>query len=91
MTGMMLSPRRAVPLIATLAALTGLVGCSTDQPDLCLSVNALESSVDNLKKVQLGENGLADVQTYLTQIRDDIEDVTAAAKEQYELRGGRDC
>ena len=80
---MMLSPRRAVPLMAMLVALTGPTGCSSDQPDLCVSVDALESSVDNLKNVQLGENGLAEVETYLTQIGEDIEDVTDAAKEQY--------
>jgi hypothetical protein len=84
MTGMMLSPRRAVPLMVILVALTGLVGCSSDQPDLCTSVDALESSVDNLKNVQLGENGLAEVETYLTQIRDDITDVTTAAKQEFE-------
>jgi hypothetical protein len=83
MTGMMLSPRRAVPLMAILVALTGLAGCSSDQPDVCTSMDALEASVDNLKNVQLGENGLAEVETYLTQIRDDITDVTDAAKEQY--------
>jgi hypothetical protein len=84
MTGMMLSPRRAVPLMAILLALTGLAGCSSDEPDLCTSVDALESSVDNLKNVQLGENGLAEVETYLTQIRDDITDVTTAAKQEFE-------
>jgi hypothetical protein len=83
MTGMTLSPRRAVPLMAMLVALTGLAGCSSDQPDLCTSVDSLEASVDNLKNVQLGENGLAEVETYLTQIRDDITDVTDAAKDQY--------
>ena len=81
---MMLSPRRAVPLMAILLALTGLAGCSSDEPDLCTSVDALESSVDNLKNVQLGENGLAEVETYLTQIRDDITDVTTAAKQEFE-------
>ena len=83
MSGMMPSPRRAVPLMAMLVALTGLAGCSSDEPDLCTSMDSLESSVGNLKDVQLGENGLAEVETYLSQIRDDITDVTAAAKEQY--------
>ena len=80
---MMPSPRRAVPLMAILVALTGLAGCSSDQPDVCTSMDALEASVGNLKDVQLGENSLADVETYLSQIRDDITDVAAAAKEQY--------
>ena len=83
MTGMTLSPRRVVPLMAVLLVLVGLPGCSSDQPDLCSSVDALAASVDNLKNVQIGENGLAEVEKDVTQIKDDIKDVTSAAKQEF--------
>jgi hypothetical protein len=83
MTGMMPSPRLAAALLVTFAALGGLSGCSSDEADVCATVDSLSASVDNLKNVNPGENALAEVEKNLTLIKEDLGDLRDEAKEQY--------
>ena len=48
-----LPPRRAYLVVAALLAALSLGACSSDQPAVCSSVDALQSSMDNLKDVTL--------------------------------------
>ena len=52
-------PSRAALFALTLLAAAGLSACTSDKPAVCSSVDELQTSVDNLKDIQLGENGLS--------------------------------
>jgi len=85
--------RRPSLYLAAAALLVGpltLTGCgsssgssSTTKPAICADINALKSSVDDLKKVNITQNGLASLQTSLTKVQSDLKQVTSDAKKQY--------
>ena len=76
--------RRPLALAALLiVAAATLTACGSDKPAVCDSVDALQTSVGNLKEVKIGENGLATLKTNITQIGIDLRQVKADAKQQY--------
>ena len=60
-----------------------LAACSSDQPAVCDDVDALQSSIDNLKDVQVSENGLNAMSSTLTQIKQDLQQLGADAKAEF--------
>lgn len=68
--------------VATLLLATGLAGCS-DQPAVCDSVDELRASVDNLKDINLSENGLGEISDSLSAIEDDVRQVASDAKGEF--------
>jgi hypothetical protein len=52
-------------------------------PAVCGSVHELTSSIDHLGKVQLGENGRAELDSQLAAVRADLAQVRADADQQY--------
>jgi hypothetical protein len=75
---------RLVPtLLAVVIAASGLTACGGDKPPVCDDVDALQSSVDNLKDVQVSENGLNALSSDLTQIKGDLQQLTTDAKAEF--------
>jgi len=73
-----------VPLlgVALLAVLTTVaIGCgSSDQPAYCSNVSSLESSVGDLKDLQLESGVLSTLQAGLTAVKDNADAVVSSAK-----------
>jgi hypothetical protein len=79
-----MSPGRRTALVASaVVALCSVTGCGSDDPAVCESVAALESSLDNVRDLQLGENGLVELQDVLVQVKADADQVVTDAGEQY--------
>jgi len=77
---------RELPLRLAAIALASsmLVGCGgDDKPAVCSSVDALKTSVEDLKNVEVSPSGLTKLQADLTQVRSDLSQVKTDAKEQY--------
>src|SRR6478735_8800370 len=73
--------------VFVLGSLT-LAGCgesdtSSETPAICSDAEALKTSTENLKKVDVTQNGLADLTDSLTQVQSDLKKVTSDAKKQY--------
>ena len=74
--------RLVLTLVAVLVAASGLAACGADEPPVCDDLDALASSVGNLKDVQISENGPTALSADLTQIRQDLQQLgTDAAAE----------
>jgi len=81
-------PRTCLAAAAFVLCAVGLTGCggsdgSTEPPAICSSVDALKSSSEDLKKVDVAQNGLADLTDRLTQVQSDLKKVTSDAKKEY--------
>ena len=74
---------RALLVVATLLAVVGMGACSSNQPAVCSSVDALNSSVQHLKNVNVSENGLSELRARLDQVKKDLQQVAIDAKQQY--------
>ncbi len=83
--------RRPAACLAAAAFLVGpitLTGCggsdtTTKTPAICSDIDALKTSVDDLKKVDVTQNGLATLKESLTKVQSDLKKVTDDAKKQY--------
>ena len=71
------------PTVVTLMLGASLVGCGSDQPAVCGAVDTLQTSVDNLKDVNVTSNGLSALESQLTTIKGDVADVKADAKTEF--------
>lgn len=71
-------------LTAVSVAAVLLAGCSTAEPPVCESIDAVRHSVDTVTQAQLGENGLSVVAGGLTQLKADLGQFTADAKAQFQ-------
>ena len=70
-------------LLAVVLAASGLAACGSDKPAVCDDVDTLQSSVDNLKDAQVSENGLNAVKADLTQIQQDLRQLSTDAKAEF--------
>ena len=70
-------------MLALVLAAGGLAACGGDQPAVCDDFDALQSSVDNLKDIQVSENGLTALSPALTQIKQDLDQLVADAKAEF--------
>ena len=71
--------RLLVPLLLGAA----LVACGSDQPAVCSSVDRLETSVEDLKDVDVTANGLTALQSQLTTIKEDVADLEEDATAEF--------
>ncbi len=72
---------KLIPALVLAAAALIVVGCGgDDKPDYCSNVSDLQSSVDDLKNVDLGTDTLATVKTDLGTIQSDADAVVSSAK-----------
>lgn len=71
--------------VAVLVALMALVSScsSSDKPALCSSLDDLNASIQKVKDLQAGENGLSTLQADLAAVRSDVQKVINDAKAQY--------
>jgi hypothetical protein len=71
--------------ITAAAALGVLVtgGCGTDQPAVCDSLAAVQTSMDHVRNANVSENGLTQLQTDLTQLRADLVQLRTDAQTQF--------
>jgi hypothetical protein len=70
----------------TAAAAIGLLvtgGCGTDDPAVCDSLAAVQTSIDHVRNANVSENGLAQLQTDLTQLRADLIQLRTDAHSQF--------
>ena len=51
---------------------------------MCEGVQALEKSVNNLRTVNVSENGLSEFSSGLSQVKNDLDQVTSSAKTEYQ-------
>jgi hypothetical protein len=56
----------------TAAAMLGLGGCGTDQPQVCDSLDAVQTTMQQIRNANVAENGLAPLRGYLQQLKTDI-------------------
>lgn len=68
--------------ICLVAVGSGLGACS-DQPAVCDDVDALKSSMENIRDAQLGENGLDTVTTQLALMKNSLLAIRGTASSQY--------
>ena len=74
----------AAAVITTLLLGTVLVGCSDDKPAVCDSVDALKTSVDDVKNIDVtASSAVSDLKSSLTTIKSDLDTVKTDAKAQY--------
>ena len=82
------SARRVLSTGATVILSASAFGCSADEevevPAICASVDSLESSVDDLSAVEIEAGVVADLQTSLGEVQEDLAVVVADAKNEYE-------
>jgi len=74
----------AAALAATLLVGSVLVGCSDDKPAVCDSVDNLNTSVEDVKSIDVTSPGaVSDLESGLTAIKSDLATVKTDAKSQY--------
>ncbi|MCA2211460.1 hypothetical protein [Jidongwangia harbinensis] len=66
--------RRMPMLIAagTAAATLAIGGCSTDQPPVCESLAAVQTTMNQIRTTNVSENGLAPLKAHLQQLKTDV-------------------
>ena len=74
-------PRLAALLVLLLAL--GGCGSNDDKPAFCSNVSDLQSSVSDLKDVQLNSSAVSTVQTDLQKIQTNADAVVSSAKEDF--------
>ena len=80
---MMLARRGPAALAALLVSLVPLTACGADTPAVCSSVDDLSVSIEHLGELQLGENGRAQLESQLADVRTDLAQVRSDADQQY--------
>jgi hypothetical protein len=70
-------------ILAVVVTASGLTACGSDQPPICDDVETLQSSVDNLKDVQVSENGLNALSAELSQVQQDVRQLVTNAKAEF--------
>jgi hypothetical protein len=80
--GMLLTRRGAAALAGLLVSLVPLTACGADTPPVCSSIDDLSSSMAHLGEIQLGENGRAQLESQLADVRADLTQVRADADQQ---------
>ncbi|MEV4641449.1 hypothetical protein AB0J80_29305 [Actinoplanes sp. NPDC049548] len=75
---------RPIPVILVVtAALLGTGGCGSDQPPVCDSLDAVQTTMDHVRDANVSENGLTQLETGLQQLRTDLQQLAADAKAQF--------
>lgn len=70
--------------VVAIALSAALVGCSEDKPAVCESVDTLQTSVDNLKNVDLtSSSAVSDLQTDLSTVEGDLAAVKTDATSEF--------
>jgi hypothetical protein len=66
--------RRMSTCITVAAALATLTagGCGSDQPPVCDSLAAVQTSLDHVRNTNISENGLSQLQADVSQLRADL-------------------
>lgn len=75
--------RSAATLCCLLAVGAGVTACGQEQAAVCDEVDALRTSVDNLTKANVGENGLSVISTELENVRSELRQLGQDASAQY--------
>jgi copper chaperone CopZ len=70
-------------LLAIVVSAGALTACGSDKPPVCDDVDALQTSVGNLKDVQIKDNGLNALSTDLTQVQKDVRQLGTDAKAEF--------
>ena len=76
---------KLIPVAAlTLALAIPLTGCGEDQPAVCSSVDDLQTSVDEVRDIDVSSSGaLGDLESGLEAVGSDLSDVKSDAKAEF--------
>lgn len=76
---------KLIPIAAlTLALATSLTGCGEDQAAVCSSVDDLQTSVDEVRDIDVSSSGaLGDLESGLEAVGSDLSDVKSDAKAEF--------
>ncbi|GAA3351784.1 hypothetical protein GCM10020358_82810 [Amorphoplanes nipponensis] len=64
--------RISFPIAAVAVVTLGLGGCGTDQPPVCDSLAAVQTTMHQILNANVAENGLAPLKTHLQQLKADV-------------------
>jgi uncharacterized membrane protein YccC len=67
----------------TAVAALGLGGCGTDQPPVCDSLVAVQTTMHQIRAANVAENGLAPLQSLLQQLKADVAQLLTEASAQF--------
>jgi ABC-type glycerol-3-phosphate transport system substrate-binding protein len=67
----------------TVAAALGLGGCGKDQPPVCDSLAAAQTTMVQIRNANVSENGLGPLKTSLQELKGDIDVLITDAKTQF--------
>jgi hypothetical protein len=70
-------------MIGAMVGVLGVGGCGSDQPPVCDAADAVRTSVDHVRDTNVAENGLAQLQTNLTQLGAALDQMAADAQAQF--------
>jgi hypothetical protein len=84
-TVILIAMRRHTTLsAAALLVVLALAGCSDDQPAVCDSLDAVRASVDDVMDANVSENGLSQVSTSLSALKQSLQQLGTEARTQFE-------
>jgi len=72
-----------VAVAATIVLIPAVVACSDDPPAVCGSVDDLSSSVDSLSNIDFSSTTPSDVQSAMTNIKNNLDTVKSDAKSEF--------
>lgn len=77
-------------LVAAVAlCVTTLVGCSSNEPEVCTNLDALDTSIDKLDDISVDEGGLSSLESQVATIREDLDAVKASAQDEFSTEIGQ--
>jgi hypothetical protein len=73
-------------MAATAVGVLGAGACSTDQPEVCDSLAAVQTSIDHVRETNVSENGLAHLRTVLDQLKTNLNWLQSEAAAQFDAQ-----
>ena len=74
---------RLLTLVSLLLLVPALAACSEDTPAVCDDVQALQTSMDDLRSTDVSQEGLDAVSDQLATMRDQVDTLVADASDEY--------
>lgn len=69
--------------VVTAVATLGIGGCGTDKPPGCDSLEAVQTTMHQIRNANVAENGLTQLRTDLQQLRRDLQQLRTDAEAQF--------
>jgi hypothetical protein len=69
--------------VVGVAVVMGAAACGADQPAVCDSLDAVQITADHIRDANMSENGVTQLQTYLQQLRPELDQLYSDAQAQF--------